>query len=232
MSQGVVNRKVYKRASLIPEKKEKKKIVENDSIRWISDISVGFDISRVGLKIFDSDINAFGAIVNMRIKNIYYGVFETGIYNVSFDQKKFDEDFIRSKYDYSLKGMYFKAGLDYDIFNSKDSVTTNIVYGGLRYGLSTYKQESLNSQTIKSYNLATKNIVPGNENCHWAEFVAGFKGEIAYNIYLGASVSFKYLLVKPSEDLKPYVIPGFGYYEDDKRTAWGINYYIYYRIPL
>lgn len=71
----------------------------------------------------------------------------------------------------------------------------NIIYFGIRYGLSSFNH-TLNSGIINSDPfLPEQEITTPREfnslNAHWAEILVGIKAEILHNVYLGFSFSGK-----------------------------------------
>jgi hypothetical protein len=171
------------------------------------------DPSQVGAEV-SADFETF--------RNVY-PVFELG-YNTSSENTE--------SFDYSSKGTYARAGIDYNILPVKDRSVHNAITLGVRYGLSSFSHKIENV------------IIPGKywgeyhpepyENAltgHWFEVVGGMKGEVFPNFFLGWSLRFKFLL-NPNMDpvLIPEMIPGYG--TGGENRVFGFSYSVSYKIPL
>ena len=98
---------------------------------------------------------------------------------------------------YKTNAPYFRIGLDYN-FN-KNRLSGNRIFGGLRYGFSSYKYDlDGHVRNLKA-------------NAHWAEAVFGLEARIVRFFHLGWSIRYRFLLSQKSDAVgKAWYIPGYG----------------------
>lgn len=112
---------------------------------------------------------------------------------------------------YKTNAPYFRIGLDYN-FN-KNRLSGNRIFGGLRYGFSSYKYDLDGPDIIDPiWGTATpyhfRNL---KANAHWAEAVFGLEARIVRFFHLGWSIRYRFLLSQKSDAVgKAWYIPGYG----------------------
>lgn len=198
-------------------------------------LRVGIDVVKPILSIVKDNYTGFEIVGDYRIKRNFYVAAEIGIA---------DQDTRRDTYEFTTKGTYISAGINYNFFKNWLEMD-NEIYVGLRYGFSAF------SQTLNRYFLyqegTTIEGVPGayfepkrveepihydGLTAHWAALVFGIKVETFKNLYLGASAQFNTMLssVEP-HNFENLFVPGFNKVYSTN-TGVGFNYTISYRIPL
>ena len=197
-------------------------LVGQDTIRTYGP-RIGIDLARFAY--FFADPSQPGAELSVDVelfKNVY-PVFELGYSQLSDN---------RDLFDYSSKGMYARAGLDYDFSPPKDRSEHHSMSIGFRYGISPFSHQAHNAiipgdywgdYLLDSY----ENSLVGN----WLELVGGVKTEVASNFFLGWSVRYK-ILFNPEMDplMKPQLVPGYGNASADR--GFGFSYSMLYKITL
>lgn len=137
---------------------------------------------------------------------------------------------------FTTNGTYIKLGVDYNAYENWLDME-NMIYVGLRYGISTFKHNvgnyTINNSVFFDDDLAVRN---GAEytglNGHWAEIVLGVKAELFNNLFLGFSFSGKKLISsKQPDNFKNLFIPGFNRVFLNN-SGFGFNYTLSYLIPL
>ena len=205
--------------------------VAQDSTRYpineMKGIRVGIDVSKLILPIiYKGERVGFEATADMHVKGNFFAVAEAGWLNVNLDRTT--PDF---SYKYKENGMYGKLGIDYNMLKSRRPNSNDIVYGGVRYAISTFSHQATGI-TIPGHfwpDESNGEILKKNLNAHWIELLFGLKAEIFTNFYLGATFRLKFSIVPPKDDYsKPYMIPGFG--NGNSNFAIGLNYYVSYNI--
>lgn len=133
-------------------------------------------------------------------------------------------------YSYGNKGIYLRAGADYNLLNPILAAGRYFAGLSLRYGLSMYNH---NSSVIGydnywgSYETSADNSFHA---AHFLEFSPGVRAELFKNFFIGWSVNTRILLWSGAGDhLRAIDIPGFG--NGSKAFSSGFNYYISFRIP-
>ncbi|MDR1154314.1 MAG: DUF6048 family protein [Bacteroidales bacterium] len=198
-----------------------------DTIRYpinaMKGIRVGVDISKLLLPvIYSGEQMGFEATADMYIKGNLFGVAEAGWLYV---------DLNRDAYHYRENGLYGKIGVDYNLLKSRRPYSNDIVYAGVRYGLSVFSQQA-DQVTIPGYFWpdATGHRIPKSTmQAQWLELLFGVKAEVLKNLYVGLTFRFKFKTVSPGDDDSiPYRIPGYG--NGNSGFALGINYQVSYNI--
>ena len=133
---------------------------------------------------------------------------------------------------YDSKGSYGRIGLDYDLYPVPDPSQHHSITIGFRYGISLFTHGAGNI-TIPSVYWGDL-YIPTHENgitAHWISLVAGVKGEVFSNFFLGWSLRYR-ILLNPGMDqqISPLYIPGFG--KPSNGRAFGVTYSLMYKIPL
>ncbi|MEQ8425215.1 MAG: DUF6048 family protein [Cyclobacteriaceae bacterium] len=131
--------------------------------------------------------------------------------------------------EYSNSGNYYRIGPDVN-FLLKDP-DRNMFFVGLRYAHARFNE---------NYNFATTDPIFGDfqqslkntdMKSGWGEITVGLRVKLWKQLWMGYTARLK---VSPSIDtsgeILPYEIPGYGI--ATKKTYWGFNYQIYWRIPF
>ena len=190
-------------------------------------LRVGVDLSKPLISFLEDGTKGLELVGDIRILRNYYAAVELG-----FEDKISKEDYMN----YTTKGSYIKAGVNYNAYKNWKGMT-NEIYVGMRYGFSIFNQ-TLNSYTpnVKGTYFIPTEVLPNTEfndlSAHWAELVFGLKAETLKNLYLGFSFSFKTMISnKEPDNFKNLYVPGFNrVYLND--TGFGMNYTLSYLIPI
>lgn len=186
-------------------------------------IRVGADVGNFGYSLLDDgrDFWEFSADVDI------YRYYITTDYGYT----KFMSN--KDTYNYESTGRYFRVGPEVNFIKNQ---TSDVLFFGIKYGTSTF-DEDISYLTINA--IEQNEVWPVNEletsnenlSASWFEFNTGLKARIIDNVYLGFTVRYKFLPnVNGGETFTPYFVPGFGKKVDN--DAWGLSYYISYRIPF
>ena len=203
------------------EKKDTIKTKESYGIR------IGIDLSKPINSFFQEETKGLELVADIRVLRNYYAAVELG-----FLDKTTNEDYIN----FTTKGSYIKAGVNYNAYKNWKGMT-NEIYVGLRYGLSFFDQ-TLNSYppNVNGTYFIPEIVEPNTEfkdlTAQWVEFIFGMKVEIFNNLYLGASVSFNNMInTTDPENFKNLQVPGFNRVFLNNAGV-GFNYTLSYLIPI
>ncbi len=201
-----------------------------DSIPKIKDrygLRVGVDLYRSARSIYDSNYNGLELVGDYRLNKSYYIAGEMGNENKTT---------LDDQLNFTTKGSYFKIGFDYNAYENWLDME-NMVYVGMRYGVSTFSQ-TLNEYTIynRTNYFPENTVISGqkidNLNSQWLEFVLGVKAKIFNNFFLGFSLRVNRLVTnKKPDNFDNLYIPGFNRTYDGNFGV-GFNYGLSYFIPL
>jgi hypothetical protein len=191
----------------------------------IKGIRIGYDLTKPAFYYFEPERKAFEVSVDFEVKQNYYTTLEYGQQKV---------DLIEPGFNYTLDGYYSRIGLDYNFSKKKMEVDHyEMVFGGFRYGYAKYSQTARNIVLTENYwGVQTIGDLSVNDlSAHWFEVVAGIRGELFKNFFMGWSFRGRVMIWKKKDPfMYAYNIPGFGI--GNKKAQLGFNYSIYYRIHL
>ena len=191
-------------------------------------LRIGIDLFKLSRSFYEKDYKGLEIVGDYRIRKSYYLAGEIGNENKTVDDDRLN---------FTTKGTYFKAGFNYNAYENWLDME-NLVYIGVRYGVSSFSQR-LNNYQIYNPNPYFPELpaIPGGErfnglSAQWVEFVAGVNAKVFNNIYVG----FKFNVNKLVSNKKPtgfdnLYIPGFNRtYDGD--FGVGFNYTVSYFIPI
>jgi hypothetical protein len=192
-------------------------------------LRVGVDASKLARTFLETDYSGFELNADYRIAYKLYVAADLGI-----EERTSSTDYLNS----TANGSYLKVGVDYNMYTNWAGME-NMVYSGLRFGLSNFNQ-TLNSYTIYDTNNPTwgqTEVLEGKEftglSAAWLELVFGFKAEVFNNLFVGLNIQIKGRLSETQTDnFENIYIPGFGRTFDSGNFGVGFGYNISYLIPL
>lgn len=191
-------------------------------------IRVGVDLFKLTRSFYEDNYRGIELVGDYRLTKKYFIAAELGNESKTVDELNLN---------FTTEGTYLKAGFDYNAYENWLDME-NMIYLGLRYGVSSF------SQTLNEYQIYNSDpyfnegeiSYPGEKfeglSAQWAEVVAGIKAEVFKNVYVGFSMRLNYLISnnKP-ESFDNLYIPGFNRTYNGKFGA-GFNYTVSYFLPL
>lgn len=191
-------------------------------------IRVGVDLFKLTRSFYEDDYRGIELVGDYRLTKKYFIAAELGNESKTVDELNLN---------FTTEGTYLKVGFDYNAYENWLDME-NMIYLGLRYGVSSF------SQTLNEYQIYNSDpyfneggiSYPGEKfeglSAQWAEVVAGVKAEVFKNVYVGFSMRLNYLISnnKP-ESFDNLYIPGFNRTYNGKFGA-GFNYTVSYFLPL
>lgn len=192
-------------------------------------LRIGTDISKLVKSAIDEDYQGFELNADFRVAKRWFIAAEFGK-----EDKTTTTDFINA----TSSGSYFKAGLDYNMYQNWLDMQ-NMIYSGFRVGYSNFSQ-TRNSYTVYAqdqfWTPQSTNTTPQEASglsATWLELILGIKAEVLKNLFLGINVQLKGTLSqKEPDNFENLYIPGFNKTYDDSRFGVGYGYTVSYRIPL
>lgn len=191
-------------------------------------VRFGVDLYKIALSGFDKNYTGFEIVGDFRVTKKYYLAAEIGNEN-----KKTTENLLN----FTTKGSYLKVGFDFNTHENWLNLE-NMIYLGMRYGVSTFDQE-LNSYKIYNSNpyFGQSQNIPSTEkftglSAQWVEVILGVKTRVFNSVFVGFSVRANILVSnKKPEGFDNLYIPGFNRTYDGNFGA-GFNYTVSYLLPL
>lgn len=206
-------------------KQEVRKVVEKEKEKkpLLYGLAVSTDLVGVGNKIFGGTYISGEVAAELNLKNRYMPIVEVGYGNSNTT----DDD---KSIHYQTSAPYFRVGMNYNFMHKKD--TYSIIYGGLRYGFSSFSYD-VSAPDLKDP--VWGGTVPFDYEglsctAGWMEIVAGIRSQIWKNLHMGWSVRYKRLIsTKEDVNAEPHYIPGYGI---KSGVTFGFSYNIIYYLPL
>ncbi|WP_353778400.1 DUF6048 family protein [Winogradskyella sp. 3972H.M.0a.05] len=192
-------------------------------------LRIGGDLYKLVRTALDDEYSGFEINGDYRLTKRWYLAGELGT-----EEKTTTTDFL----DVTTSGSYFKAGVDYNFYRNWLNME-NMIYGGLRVGASTFKQE-LNDFTIYDVNNGVFGQFSPDRpqefsglTAIWGEVIFGFKAELVNNLYVGVNAQLKMLVSDDQPDnFENIYIPGFNKTYDSGSFGFGFGYNVSYLIPI
>ena len=183
----------------------------------------GLDVARFVYFFADPAEIGAEASVDVEVYPNIYPVAELGYNSIDTEEEFFD---------YRSSGPYLRIGADYNLLPVTDRSIHHSTTIGFRYGISTFSHRVENLLVPSNY--WGDLIIDSYENTlvgHWIELVGGLKTELVPNFFLGWNIRYR-ILVNPNMDplVTPDLVPGFG--SGTTNRAFGISYYVLYKLPL
>ncbi len=191
-------------------------------------LRIGIDAASLIRTGIDPEFNGFQVLGDYRIKDRLYIAGELGNENIDRNSDRID---------FKTSGSYFKAGIDYNLYQNWLDMD-NMIYFGARIGAANF------TQTLQRYDLAQDNsYFPVFSNvvdrefsgltALWLEIQLGIKVEILPNLYMVANMQIKRMLTENTpNNFDNLYVPGFGRTYDTGEIGAGYTYGIMYRIPF
>jgi len=201
----------------------------SDSTQLRYGLRIGTDLSKLVRTYLDDDYKGFEINADYRLTESWYLAGEIGT-----EEKTTSNDFLSA----TAKGNYFKAGVDYNMYDNWYGLE-NMIYSGFRIGASTFSQ-TRNSYTVYNTNQFWQpqfsSIEPFETNgltAIWFEIMIGIKAEVLNNLYIGVNAQLKGMITQDKPvNFENLYVPGFYKTYDSGRIGVGYGYNISYFIPI
>lgn len=130
---------------------------------------------------------------------------------------------------FETNGTYWRAGVDMNFLATDPS--RSVLFFGLRYARASFSGDLTFMQSDSVvFGQGDINYTFQDYTAQWGEAVVGLKVQVFSNFYLGMTGRFKFAINIDGElAVSAYEVPGFGVADDN--SSFGLDYYIYYRIP-
>lgn len=191
-------------------------------------LRVGLDLAKPLRSFLEDDYTGFEVMADFRISKKFYAAVELG----NEEKDRFEEN-LKS----SASGSYAKIGFNFNAYNNWLGMN-NEISAGLRYGLSSFKQELLgyainaNDDTFPPTFIENP-VEYSGLTAHWAEFIMSIKTEVYNNLFLSINLQLKRKLSEDKpENFNNLFIPGFNRTYDFSEFGVGYGYTLSYLIPI
>jgi hypothetical protein len=139
-------------------------------------------------------------------------------------------DYSQYNYDYTAKGIFVKAGIDFNLLGPKKSQGKYFTGIGIHYGLSRFSAEVPSFRTENYWGTIEASIPTRKGLAHYIEVTPSVRTEIFRNLSIGWNINIRVLLKSGTgNDLRMLYLPGFG--DAGKRVSSSLSYFISWNIP-
>jgi hypothetical protein len=192
-------------------------------------LRLGGDIGKLAKSFIDDTYTGFEINADYRLTKKLYLAGELGT-----EEKTSINDYLNT----TSKGQYFKGGIDYNFYTNWLDME-NMIYGGLRAGISAFSQ-TLNNFTVYNTDQYWENQYSEEPNLEfkglsaiWVELMVGIKAEVLNNLYMGFNIQLKSMITQDEpENFGNLYVPGFNKIYDSGRFGVGFGYNLSYLIPI
>lgn len=186
-------------------------------------IRIGVDPSRYLYRYIDNSINRSGFEISLdaEVKQRYFPVLELGIESFTLDKELLLMD---------GSGFYVRAGVDQNLMRYQSPSDRDMFYIGVRFGYAVLTQNANRIIVDNGIDQSIFNFDGVNYNATWGELCVGVKTELGGNFFLGWSVRLKKRFSVSDREVIPYIIPGYGKYNNSLNVA--PQFSLMYAIPI
>jgi hypothetical protein len=133
-------------------------------------------------------------------------------------------------YEYTNKGIFARAGADFNLLKPDKSLGKYWAGIGVHYGISRFNSEIPAFRDSNYWGIATSSVAQKTAWGHFLEVTPGIRAEVFRNVTIGWTLSLRMLLYTGTgNDLRPLYSPGFG--NGANRVTTGVSYFIMWNIP-
>lgn len=165
--------------------------------------------------------SAYELTVDYCLKNDVYVVLEGGFGNSTLSYNDLN---------YTTTNSYARIGLDKSMLQRLFANDWDMIFIGIRYGLSIINRSEATFVTNDPFWGTTTGIIPAkNLTAHWAELNIGMRVELLKHFFAGYNIRTKFLINdKAFRELPPAYVAGYGKVE--KSTVFDFNLYLCYAL--
>lgn len=181
----------------------KKMVEQPDTIPLFRGLAVSIDMFGLGQMVL-GDYGQYEAALRINLKDKYFPVLELGL-------GKADATDDGTNLHYKTSAPYGRLGLDWNLMKNKHDIYR--LYGGVRYGFTSYKYDLDGPDITDPIWGTTAPYGAKGVKCsyHWMEVLFGIDAKIWGPIRMGWSARYKRRIAHNDGDLgKTWYVPGFG----------------------
>lgn len=190
--------------------------IEKDSIPMFRGFSVSVDVVGPAM-LYLGDYGEYEGALKLNLHDQYFPTFELGY-------GKADHNDEVTSLNYKTSAPYFRVGCDLNLLKKKHQ--SNRLYGGLRFGMTSYNVDIARPGLIDPVWTGDASFAVKDMKCSmaWLEVVFGLDSKIWGPLHLGWNVRYKRRISHDDGDIgNTWYVPGYGKNGD---TRIGANFLI------
>lgn len=192
-----------------------------DTVVFPLKIKVGLEVSGPAIYYSNKKILSTEGYISTDVNEKVSVVLGGGYLNFSYSQYN---------YEYLNKGVFARAGADFNLLKPEKGLGKYWAGIGLRYGISNFTSEVPSFQKDNYWGTTTSSFYQKTEWGHFLEVSPGVRAEVFKGLSIGWTISLRMLLHSSTgNDLRPIYFPGFG--NGAEKFNSGISYFLVWSIP-
>lgn len=193
---------------------------EQDTLLFRPTVSLGYDLSGLVRNYFEPEVLMQGVSASVEWQPNWFAVLEAGNMDVAV---------ARETHNYDAQGLFFRTGVNYNLFQKNKAMKGEEISLALRYGFGWLSHEAPRIIITEPYwGQVEDSFEAAGYSAHWAEIGGGLKTKLFWNIYLGWDLRIRLMLARnPGSDMEPYYISGFG--RNEGNTSVMLHYSVIYK---
>ena len=198
-----------------------------DTIMFPQKFRIGVEVIGLSKYFYEKETAGIEAFFSADLTEKYSAIFIAGRSDYSSTLYR-DETFMM--YDFSVKGLYLKAGVDVNMLDVKKAAGKYSFGLGARYGITGYTYNVAGITRENYWGQFQTSIPERKALAHYFEVVPSIRAEIIKNFSLGWAISLRKMIYSGTEkDMKPVYVPGYG--NGAKSISLAVSYFVIWHIP-
>jgi hypothetical protein len=194
-----------------------------DTLIFRPALSLGYDISGLVLNLIEPEVFLHGISAGFEWRPSWIAALEVGNMDIGVE---------RESHTYDAKGVFFRAGVNYNLLQKNPKMPGEEIFLSFRYGFGTLTHEAPRIIINDPYwGQIEGSFEKAGYSAHWAEIGGGLKTRLFWHFYLGWDLRLRLMLARnPGSEMNPYYISGFG--KNKGNSAVMLHYSVYYKFPF
>lgn len=193
---------------------------ERDTLVFRPTFSLGYDLSGLARNYFEPEVLMQHISASYEWQPNWFAALEAGNMDVTVE---------RETHNYHSQGLFFRAGVNYNLLQKSPAMKGEEIFLAFRYGFGWLTHEAPRIIITEPYwGSVEEAFESAGYSAHWAEIGGGLKTKLFWNIYLGWDLRIRLMLARnPGSEMEPYYISGFG--KNNGNTAVMLHYSLFYK---
>ena len=193
---------------------------EGDTLVFRPTFSLGYDLSGLARNYFEPEVLMQHVSASYEWQPHLFANIEAGNLDVAV---------ARETHNYEARGVFLRAGVNYNLFQKNQAMKGEEIFLAIRYGFGWLTHEAPRIIINQPYwGSVETSFEAAPFSAHWAEIGGGLKTKLFWNFYLGWDLRIRLMLARnPGSDMSPYYISGFG--KNDGNTSVMLHYSLFYK---
>ncbi|MDX9941358.1 MAG: DUF6048 family protein [Bacteroidales bacterium] len=193
---------------------------QGDTLVFRPSFSLGYDLAGLARNFLEPEVMMHQVTAAYEWQPNWFAAMEAGHMDVGV---------ARETHNYDARGLFFRAGVNYNLFQKNPAMKGDEIFLAFRYGFGWLDHEAPRIIITEPYWGSVEDVFePAGYSAHWAEIGGGLKTKLFWNLYLGWDLRIRLMLARNAgSEMEPYYISGFG--KNEGNTSVMLHYSLYYK---